>query len=242
MTSVTLDQLTESKIEGTGVFDKLMQAVEAHIHQEFGKNRIKGPEYSTVYLGALQSTLDQSIRFLLDKDDALLKAKQAELIDKQIEELTARIALIQQQTANALTENATMLKQQDKLDAEVALIGAQKLKTDEEILSLQEGQLKTAAETALLDQKKVTEEAQISGEGVDADSVIGKQKALYQAQSDGYEKDAQQKAVKQMLDTWNVRKTADPFGTVETPDTKLEPLYIGRAVTKLMEGIGVDMS
>lgn len=226
MTTVTLEQLTTSQVNGTGVFDKLLQSVEAHIQQEFTRGRIKGPEYATVYLGALQSTLDQSIRFLLEKDEALLKAKQALLIDKQIEELTARIALINQQTANALTENDTLLKQQAKLDAELLLIQAQQAKAGEE--------------SNLLAQKAVTEQAQVSGVGVDADSVIGKQKALYQAQSDGYLRDAEQKAVKQMLDTWNVRKTADPFGTVETPETKLEPLYIGRAVAKLMDGIGVS--
>lgn len=224
MSTVTLEQLTESKLEGTGVFDKLMKAVEAHIDQEFAKNRIKGPEYSTVYLGALQSTLDQSIKFLLNKDDAAIKAKQLELMDKQIEELTARIALINAQAANEALNGALIEKQGLKLDAEVLLIGEQKLKT--------------VAETALLDQKKATELAQIDGTGVIDNSVIGRQMTLYRNQADGFIRDAEQKATRIMTETFSVRHSMDSSGTPANPENKLQDAYIGQAITRLLQGIG----
>lgn len=239
MTTVTLEQLTTSTVDGSGVFDKLMQAVEAHIDQEFKKNRIKGPEYATVYLGALQSTLDQSIRFLLDKDEAALKAKQIELMDAQIAEVNARISLLQQQATNAGKEGALLDKQVLKLDSDILLTDAQKDKVDAEILLLGKQELKSAAETALLEQKRDTELAQVDGTGVSPDSVIGRQMTLYKNQAEGYLRDAEQKATKMMLDTWNVRMTADPNITDHNAINKLEDATIGKAVTSLLQGIGI---
>jgi len=214
--AVAIEQLTTSQVEGTGVFDKLMQAVEAHIDQEFKKNRIKGPEYATVYLGALQTTLDQSIRFLLDKDKTLL-------IQKQIEKLEAEIALVEQQTANAIIEGTVLTAQECKLRAEYDLIMEQKLKS--------------VAEAALLAQKKVTEQAQTSGTNIDVDSVIGKQIQLYDAQKDGYRRDAEQKAAKLLADAWNVRKTMDDTTPADDVN-KLGDAYIGAAIQRLLDGIG----
>jgi len=222
MTTVTLEQLTTSTVDGTGVFDKLMEAVEAHIDQEFKKNRIKGPEYATVYLGALQSTLDQSIRFLLTKDDALLKAKQIEMLEKQMLEIDARIALTEQQTANAIIEGTVLTAQECKLRAEYDLIMEQKLKT--------------VAEAALLAQKKVTEQAQTDGTNIDAASVVGKQIQLYDAQRDGYRRDAEQKVAKLLVDSWNVRMTTNDL-TEANAVNKLSDTYIGQAVGKLLDGV-----
>jgi len=134
----------------------------------------------------------------------------------------AQTALVDQQTTNAITENTVLVAQECKLRGEYDLIMEQKLKT--------------VAETALLAQKKVTEQAQTSGTGVGPDSVIGKQIQLYDAQRKGYLRDAEQKAAKLLVDTWNVRKTMDSGG-VDTVDNNLGDSKIADVVKTMLEGV-----
>jgi hypothetical protein len=216
----TIADLTQASLEGTGVFDVLMRANKAHLEAEYAKGRIKGPEYATVYLGSLESVMNTALQFLLQKDQADL---QAQLIAKQIEKLDKEIDLVVQQTENAAIEAEVLHAQKCKLQAEFDV--------------LVQGRLKTSAEVALLNQKVQTEKAQTVGAGVDADSVIGRQKALYQAQTDGFQRDAEQKTAKLMVDSWNVRRTTDE-GTVADATNMLYDPAVGRAVNKLLQGVG----
>jgi hypothetical protein len=205
-----------------------MKATNAHIDVEFRKNRIKGSEYATVYLGAMQSVMSQSLQLLLNQQKVNLEA---ELLTEQVQnavkqrlQIEAQTALVEQQTANAIIEGTVLTAQECKLSAEFDLINEQKLKT--------------IAETALLSQKKVTEQAQTSGAVINEDSVVGKQIALYDAQKDGYRRDAEQKAAKLMVDTWNVRKTMD--STTKAGDNtgnNLGDEKVGEAITMLLDGI-----
>jgi hypothetical protein len=103
---------------------------------------------------------------------------------------------------------------------------------------LMETKLKTAQETLLLAQKVATEKAQITAMGVDDNSVVGRQKLLYSAQSDGFKRDAEQKAAKVMVDTWNVRRTTDPDSAAADSTNKLGDIFVGQAVSKLLNGVG----
>lgn len=252
-TEIPVSALTEATLQGEGVFDVLMRAAKTHLDEEFSKNRIKGAEYSQVYLGSLTQILQTSLQFLLEQRKTTLEAQ---LLEAQIREIDAKVLLVHAQTElaiqekknaenqwlllaeqkakmtaetkllgqqynNAVTENDTMLKQQCKLAAEYDLIMEQKLKT--------------VQEAGLLAQKKVTEMAQTNGAATDEDSVIGKQKKLYQAQADGFKRDAEQKAAKLMVDSWNVRRTTDE-GTQANATNMLHDVAVGRAVTKLLEG------
>jgi hypothetical protein len=213
MTAITNADLTTKSVTGTGVFDVLMQASAAHLESEFGKNRIKGTEYAEVYLGTMTQVLQTATQFLLSKQKAELEAQ---LLEKQI-------ALVEQQRLNAVTENTVLVAQECKLRAEFDLTMATILKVNQE--------------TALLSQKAATERAQIQNLGVDEDSVLGRQKALYVAQTNGFTRDAEQKAAKVMIDTWNVRRTTDE-GTVADGTNMLNDVAVGRAVTKLLTGVG----
>ena len=216
----TIADLTQASLDGTGVFDILMRANKAHLEAEYVKGRIKGPEYATVYLGSLESVMNTALQFLLQKDQAEL---QAQLIAKQIEKLDKEIDLVVQQTANAVIEAEVLRGQKCKLDAEFDV--------------LLQSKLKTAAEVTLLGQKTQTEKAQTVAMGVDADSVIGRQKDLYQAQTTGFARDGEQKAAKLMIDSWNVRRTTDE-GTVADGTNMLYDPAVGRAVNKLLTGVG----
>lgn len=189
---IPVSALTDTSLTGVGVFDVLMRANKAHLEAEFAKNRIKGSEYATVYLGSLEAVLRTALEFLL-------------------------------QQGKASAEIDVLLAQKCKLEAEFDLIILEKLKV--------------TAETALLNQKITTEKAQTTSLGVDADSVIGKQKALYAAQTAGFARDAEQKAAKLMSDTWAVRRTTDE-GELPNDINKLENIYIGRAIDKMLTGIG----
>lgn len=213
MTAITTASLTSADLEGTGVFDLLMKANKAHLDAEFAKGRIKGSEYATVYLGSLTQVMQTALGFLL--------AQQKTDLEAQL--LTKQIALVEQQKLNAEVENTVLIAQECKLRAEYDLTMASILKANQE--------------TALLSQKVATERAQIVEMGVDDNSVLGKQKALYAAQTSGFTRDAEQKAAKVMIDTWNVRRTTDE-GTVADSTNMLNDAAVGRAVTKLLSGVG----
>jgi hypothetical protein len=228
MTAITVTDLTTGVVDGTGVFDGLMKATNAHIQVEYQKNRIKGSEYATVYLGAMQSVMSQSLQLLLNQQkvnlEAELLAEQVQSAVKQRLQVEAQTALVEQQTANAIIEGTVLTAQECKLSAEFDLINEQRLKT--------------IAETALLSQKKVTEQAQTSGAGIGVDSVVGKQIALYDAQKDGYRRDAEQKAAKLMVDTWNVRKTMDSTTKAGAgTGNNLGDEKVGESITMLLDGI-----
>ena len=90
---------------GSGVFDKLMHAINGNILVQYESGRIKGPEYAQVYLGSMQTAVVEAMKFMLTKeqiakdldlkqaqidklnDDKLTSAKQRDLYQKQIDKL-----------------------------------------------------------------------------------------------------------------------------------------------------------
>jgi len=229
MTEIVLADLTTKSLDGTGVFDELMSTVQLRLVDEFKKNRIKLPDYSKVFLGALDTTMQQSLAYLMGRQTA----------DAQAELLKAQKDLAVQELANSVLQADLLTKQSTKLDSEIALLGQQltnitndNLKTIEETTLITQNiqnaittnttmvkqQDKLDSEKTLLDQKVFTEQAQIL-DMVDGNAVagtIGKQSALYTQQKEGFVRDAEQKAAKIFADTWNVRKSAD-VATLESP-------------------------
>jgi len=51
-------------VTGDGVFDDLMEAMNAHIDAQYKLGRLTGTDYATVYVGALQSAVQQAVAFL----------------------------------------------------------------------------------------------------------------------------------------------------------------------------------
>ena len=203
-----------------GVFDYLMESMKDHLDIEYDKGRIKGSEYAQVYLGSLQSVLQTAVTFLLTKDKA----------DQEAKLIAAQILLAEQQKANAIVEGQNLVLQGD-------VLVAQKCKLQAEFDNLAVQKLRTEAENALLAQKIVTERAQTQAVGVDADSVLGKQKLLYEAQTVGYTRDSEQKAAQIMVDTWKIRRTTNET-TEANATNRLSDDVVGRAVNKLLAGVG----
>lgn len=196
---VTVDDITQGSVTGTGIFDKLMATVAAQLQAEFQADRITKSDYGQVYVSALNNTLGQAIQFLLTKDQAALQA-------------------------------ATLAAQYEKIALEKEFIQSQIL-TD-------------AAQRALINQKTVTEVAQtqdtpMSNTSTGYSGVVGKQNALYAAQTTGFTRDAEQKAAKLALDILATQLSTDDSMTVA--NTNMHPAAIGALVQKLATGIGVTL-
>lgn len=168
-------------------------------------------------MAAQVSKTNQEVLNLIKQEDLidnqiLLGAKDLLLKDAQLNQLTEQTKLITQQATNAITENATMLKQQLKMDAEIGV----------------------------LNQKQVTEEAQTKDTvaGAPVSGVIGKQKILYQNQADGYIRDAEQKAAKIMNDTLITRITTD-YDDANATTAGVSDTSVAAVMAKLKSGIGV---
>lgn len=177
---ISNEDLTTKVVNGTGIFDELMTAAHAHLDQEWGKQRITGTQYAEVYLGQMTAVLQQSVAFLVQRDSIYLNNL---LIQSQIE------------LAEKQLEKAD--KEMEMLDKQIELIEAQ--------IASQE------ANNTLIAQKVKTEKAQIQ-DIVDGEAVVGvtgAQTALYKQQKEGFIRDAEQKALKIISDTWITRKTVD---------------------------------
>ena len=130
---LNVTELTTAEIAGTGVFDVLMQSVKNHVQEEHAKSRITGKEYATVYLEALQSTMAQSVEYLLraktlgfeldnlGKQGVLLD-HQAEIAIKDAQLKFAQIAQTQAQTELTEQQVKSAEAEAHKIPVEISLL------------------------------------------------------------------------------------------------------------------------
>ena len=257
LTNVTADTFGE----GTGVFDKLMQSVTLHIEQQYDDGKITGTDYANVYLGSLQSIIQQSMQFLLTEQRA---GKEADLVDSQIRESEEKIDLIAAQTAkeyeaisasqsNTVRENILNNKQVIKLQKEAVFIEKQTDKIDAEVFKVNADVLKINAEIA--DQEYITtnirpEELLKIQEEVDLlqsrdleqlaatvrnDAESTQKIALMSAQTLGFASDTKQKILKIMTDGYAVNLSIS--GTATAPDATKD-IAIDALASELLNDIG----
>ena len=209
ITPITNEDLTTKVVNGTGIFDELMTAANAHLDSQFKNERITGTQYAEVYLGQLQAVLANAVQFLIERDKTYLNNL---LINAQIE------------LANKQAELAE--KQLEQADKQLELLEKQ--------IELQQ------AQSDLARQKIKTEIAQISDtvDGVAVGGVIGAQVALYKQQRESFLRDAEQKSLKILADTWITRKTIDDG--VEVP-VNFDTDALNAFTQKVADGIGVTI-
>lgn len=97
------DQFTTNQLHGTGVFDRMMQAVELHIQDEYNKGRITGTAYGTLYTQVIAQVLQSAVAYIgqkaqIDQINALIRKTNAET---KIQLIQAKTAYIQAKTAKA---------------------------------------------------------------------------------------------------------------------------------------------
>lgn len=205
---ITNEDLTTKVVDGTGIFDELMTAANAHLTYQWEQDRITGSSYAEVYLGQLTAVLGQAVLFLTERDKTylnnLLVQSQIKLAEKQVE----------------LADKELLVK-----DKEMQLLDKQ--------IAVQE------ATADLTRQKIKTEMAQISDsvDGVSVTGILGAQIALYKQQRDGFLRDAEQKALKIVADTWITRKTVDDG----TPlPTGFDTAAVDAFTRKVADGVQVN--
>ncbi len=78
---VTLTEVTEGEctLEGKGVFDVFMTAMDKHLEREFKGSRITGSQYAEVYTAVSNQVLSQAVSFALQKDQARWAAVTAQM-------------------------------------------------------------------------------------------------------------------------------------------------------------------
>jgi hypothetical protein len=120
MTDIQITDVTNGSVQtdpssgsqtwlGTGVFDKLVEAVNKNIELQYMEGRITGSDYANVYLGSMQAVLAQATQFVL----------QEKVTEAQIADINAGLLLKQQQLVNMQDELATAAKQRLVMDKDI---------------------------------------------------------------------------------------------------------------------------
>ena len=71
-------------VTGTGIFDDMMTTVNAHMAAQFNLGRITGSDYATVYLTAIQATVQQAVAFTIGAQKG--NAEESLLLQKEVTE------------------------------------------------------------------------------------------------------------------------------------------------------------
>lgn len=168
--------------------------------------------------------------------DTLIAGKQLELLSKELELKTQMLPL----------EIALTTAQIAKMEADATLAEKQLLLADKELtlkdkeLLLKDKELDLMAKQIILtEQKVVTEKAQTDPSVIEEGSVIFMNNKVLEAQVEGFKRDAEQKAANTLLQTWIVRLNNDAALTNDA--NMLKDKYVGRAVEKMMEGVGMSV-
>ena len=241
-TKVDITDLTHASVEGNGVFDVLMRAVNAHLQKEWSANRLKGTEYSTVYLGALESTMNASLQFLLarDKTNAELDILKQQLINLKVDEanaikqglqLTAQTSLTTKQELQVVAETLNVPKQGQLIDAQKDVQVQQKLNLEAQKLNIPKEGALVDAQIALTDQKKLTE--------IDALLTATAQRSVLTAQATGFKRDSEQKAAEIMIRGFSVVATTNEMDTSAASGYGISTTNVAAALTKLNTNAGV---
>lgn len=180
ITPITNEDLTTKVVDGTGIFDELMTAANAHLDSQYKNDRITGTQYAEVYLGQIQAVLANAVQFLIERDKTYLNNL---LVNAQIDLAEKQIELAEKQLEQA-DKQLELLEKQIELQEAQADLARQKIKTE----------IAQIADTV---------------DGNPVVGVIGSQVALYKQQTTSYKRDSEQKVMKTLLDTWMTRKTID---------------------------------
>lgn len=233
ITRISVDELTDGTLEGQGVFDRMMQAMKAHLLEEYNKNRITGAEYSKAYIEMSLGVMTNAVQFLLQKDQMFWAAANAQiaaangLTEVAIAQMKYKVAQIEVKTGRAGFALTKL-----KLATETKSYGAAEFSL-EQILPKQRDLLSEQYET----QRAQTLDTRSDGATVAGQ--IGKQKDLYSQQITSYKRDAEVKVAKIWSDAWITQKTVDEGLLAPNQFTNAE---IDELLVKLKENVDLSIT
>ena len=199
-TEINFSDLTKGKVvtegtdlqwKGTGVFDKLMEAVNKNIKIQYDEGKIKGTDYANVYLGSLQTVLQQSIEFILREKlvEAQIEGVKMDNIVKEFEieiKVPKELELLNSQVELAGQEVLVKMEQVEQLKAQVEQLKAQ---TEQAV-----------AQTALLTRQQL--ELELNGVADRASKEA--QTSLYTRQEQGFDDNKNQKLFEAQMNAWSL--------------------------------------
>lgn len=229
---VKIEDVTDGTVSGPGAFDHLMRGFKAHLQEEFEAQRITGDDYTKAYIALTDSAMNQSIAFLLGKDQAFWASQmiQVQAFGERVRFETAKVEMAAMQF-NASNQKATYARTKmevanseieyctSKFNLEgvlpVTLVG-QEIANNTATYNLSNVLPKNVENLGfqgeMLKEQTEAQRAQtldVRKDGAPVVGVLGKQKALYDQQITSYQRDAELKAARIWSDAWITQKTID---------------------------------
>lgn len=224
---VTLEELTERKLGGAGIFDALMESMHKHLMVEYDHNRITGAEYADAYIKLSEVCLTNAVQFALGKNQAYWAGVQAQSqaviasIQAQVAVLNAKVqaALAAFQALRTKAEYAATTMQLANSDAQYALTKEQQ----ETQLAQTHDKLSDGSDVGglvgaqIANQKRQTEyidtQEDLTNKQIDniekQMAVADAQITLYGHQGVAYKRDSETKAAKLFHEAYITMKSVD---------------------------------
>lgn len=162
--AITITDLTDGTVGGTGVFDVLMDVATKHLDNQYRLGRISKSDYAEVYIQSLNHTMTQAMQFVIQSasTNAQVAIQEAELVN-----VPKKGLLLDQELLKGAAEIAVLELKDEELAAQIQLIEVQKLKVeqegilvpkqglimDQELLNMEQQVLKSIAEVSIAQQE-----------------------------------------------------------------------------------------
>jgi hypothetical protein len=203
-----------------GLFDQLMTSIRSHLDKEYKEQRIRGAEYSKVFLGSLEAALGNTTQYLLG------------------------VLLIEERKLNLDLQNAILELQREELRFKIDFLyplEVQKLQA--EVLMMNKQIEKIDKEIEYLTAKIATEIANVDATGVNPVSVIGRQIELLRAQKLGFAGDLESKAARLHAEYAGIFQTVQevPEDVALNPHSLTAINYILQTVEKIKDESYTDV-
>lgn len=180
---MTVGDLTSGVVDGSGVFDIMMKSVTAQLQEQFEKNRITGADYAKVYLGSIQTTMQQALAFLTSKDRVFLENARLQA-DMKIAQVTLLKSEAEIELIKAQIQTAHYVMQKAQMDAYTAR--NQYALSKMALVTGYNGVLTSEAQAALTYEQFETQRAQTretNSEGGPIEGILHYEKMVKQAQA-----------------------------------------------------------
>lgn len=112
----SINELTTGNADGNGVFDIMMKAIVAHLHEEYKGNRIRGTDYANAFIQALNNGLNQATGYALNRAKLGLEMQ---LTEAQIQKIGADTVFVTKQGALVDAQTIKESLEAEKLEHEI---------------------------------------------------------------------------------------------------------------------------
>lgn len=157
MKDITVDDITTGTLDGTGVYDKLMQVNKLHLQQEYTAQRITGDKYAEAYIAMMQSAMQTAASFAIQ---SITANNQRELTLEEKARIVAQTEMIKAETLNVPKQGILLDKQATQVDAQTSLVTAQEAQVVAETLNVPKQGALLDSQKSLVDKQALTETEQ----------------------------------------------------------------------------------